>query len=106
MKLEKLEKLEELQKQLNALEKEMTRLQSEITKAYVTSARMFEGIDTYKITLSDLERHLQEYTNFNSDFGIRVLGEYAYNGFFLGDSKECHWEIVRDKDFCWVLKLK
>jgi predicted nucleic acid-binding Zn-ribbon protein len=99
-------KLEELQRQLNALEKEMTKLQSEITKAQAASTRMFEDIDAETTNLGELVRHLHEYTNFNADFDIRILGEYAYQGFFLGDSEECHWEIVKDKDLCWVLKLK
>lgn len=52
-------------------------------------------------TLNDIEEALDG----AGEFMIRTTGEYKYESFFLGIGYACDWEIVRDNEGVWVLKL-
>lgn len=97
---------DEIKQRIENIEAELNELRSELDKPDEVEQKPLFVSRGADYTLDEIHDIVSE-RNVYADFQLRIGGDYAYNGIFLGLSyHRCAWEIVKDCNDAWVLILK
>ena len=100
-------KISELQKQVDTLQHSLLNVKNELEleKAKANKQRIFQECDE-DTTIAEIAEKVRDFSTQHAEFELRSFGSHRDQSFFLGDGSECPWEIIKDDQFAWVLKLK
>lgn len=101
-------KIDEIQKQFDTLKHMLLGLQASLDNEKQKEdekERIFYEFDE-DTALESISDKVRDFSTNGAEFEIRTSGKYRDQGFYLGDTEVCQWEIVKDDHQAWVLKLK
>jgi len=101
------DKISDIRKQIDLVSKLLQELQADLDSLKRNNTAIFDNFSDNN-SIEQIGDAVMDFTSQGAEFAIRSSGEYAYNGFYLGETAdgECPWEIIVDDEKAWVLKLK
>lgn len=101
------DKISDIQKQIDLVSKLLRGLQADLDSLKRNNTAIFDNFNG-DTNIDEIGDAVMDFTSQGAEFAIRTSGEYAYKGFYLGETAdgECPWEIIVDNEKAWVLKLK
>ena len=106
------DKISDIQKQIDLVSKLLQELQVNLNnlKQKRNNTAIFDKFNG-DTNIDEINDAVMDFTSQGAEFAFRYTGEYAFKGFYLGETAggchgECPWEIIVDNENTWVLKLK